>query len=51
MVSEMLTEAKKSPVMNYEAISYEKQYWYLPSNSSCWRVKQHTLDVPGAEPG
>lgn len=40
MVSEMLTQTKKSPVMNHEAISYEEQYWYLPSDSSCWRAKQ-----------
>lgn len=40
MVSEMLTETKKSPVTNYEAISYEEQYWYLPSGSSRWRAKQ-----------
>lgn len=42
----MLTEAKKSPVMNYEAISYEEQYWYLPSEASHWRAKQKKPGSP-----
>lgn len=48
MVSEMLMETKNSPVMNYEAISYEEQYWYLPSDSSCWRAQQKKTDFPGS---
>lgn len=48
MVSKMQTETKESAVMNYEAISFEEQYWYLPSDSSCWRAKQKKPAFPGS---
>lgn len=59
MVSEMLMETKNSPVMNYEAISYEEQcYIYLPTlhaggdsrkmdfPGSCAKIKRSSASYP-----
>lgn len=59
MVSEMLMETKNSPVMNYEAISYEEQcYIYLPTlhavgdsrktdfPGSCAKIKRPSASYP-----